>query len=98
MGTFTRTGLAADQSDKMVVDGFHDLLLFHINWQFLSKLYDFFCSLDYVVACWNGDIGMSNIFKTIRLIFIIRKFNFLYIFNDFQRFLAKRLEIDFTTH
>lgn len=82
----------------MVVDCFHDLLFFHVDWQLLSKLYDFFCSLDYMVACGNGDIGVSDIFKTIRLIFVIWKFNFLNIFNDFQRFLAKCFKTDLTTH
>ena len=98
MSTFSRTSLTTNQSDQMIVDCFHDLLFFHVDGQFLSKLYDVFSPFDDVVSCRNGDIRMGDIFKTIRLIFVIGKLNFLNVLNYFQRFFPKCLETDLTAH
>lgn len=82
MGTLTRTGFSADESDKMVVDSLDYLLLLHVDGQFLSELDDLFGSLDEVAAGGNGYIGMGDIFKTIGLILVIRKLHLLFILDD----------------
>jgi hypothetical protein len=55
----------------VIIDRFDYFLLFHEDRQLLPKLSDLISSCDNMVAIRDGDVGMCDIFNTIRLLFVI---------------------------
>ena len=76
------TCLSADESDKVLVDGLHYLLLLHVDGQLFSELCDFLAPCDDVVASGNGDVGVRDVLEAVGLVFVLGELYFLLIFDD----------------
>ena len=82
----------------MMVDSFNYFLLFHVNGQFLPKFLYLFRMVDFEISLRNHQIFVSDVFKTVRLVFIIRELNSLLFLYYSERLLSESLAIELASH
>ena len=82
----------------MVVDGFDDFLLLHVDGQLLSELVDGLGAAELVVALGDEQVGVGDVLYGVGLVLVLGELYFLLLLDHLQRFVSEFLEGELASH